>query len=168
MNDGVTDSAIPNRSTLTQMAQSLIDAQRTMTLATCNAESPWAAPVYYIFRKGAFFFFSSPESRHIRDTSFIDKASAAIYADAATWQAIRGIQMAGRIERIAAGVNALMILKAYMSKFPLTKNLLPNEKTIDLDSFTANFRVQLFGFKPDTVLYQDNSIKFGFRKEITL
>ena len=47
-------------------ALELIGDQSTLTLATADASGPWSAPVYFVFIDGRFYFFSSPESRHIQ------------------------------------------------------------------------------------------------------
>ena len=56
---------MPTKRELTAMARQLIAEQNTLTLATAQNETAWAAPVYYVFVKSTFYFLSSPDSRHI-------------------------------------------------------------------------------------------------------
>ena len=63
---------------ITRLALALACEQNTMTLATACDNSAWAAPVYYVFDKTAFFFFSDPDSRHIREALAGGQAAAAI------------------------------------------------------------------------------------------
>ena len=57
----------PNGRELTEMARQLVAEQNTLTLATAENDTAWAAPVYYVFVKSTFYFLSSPDSRHITE-----------------------------------------------------------------------------------------------------
>ena len=43
---------------IAERAAELINRQNTMTLATSCGKSAWAAPVYYVYHSGLFYFFS--------------------------------------------------------------------------------------------------------------
>ena len=64
---------------LQRLARELIDAQSTMALATARNDAAWAAPVYYVFYSGGFYFFSAPDSRHILEAADSGHAAATIY-----------------------------------------------------------------------------------------
>ncbi|MBT3259437.1 MAG: hypothetical protein HN366_23730, partial [Deltaproteobacteria bacterium] len=81
----------PDQKELKALAMGLIDEQSTVTLATCRENVAWAAPVYYVFLKSAFYFFSDPASRHIVEALESGQASGAIHGSASGWQEIRGI-----------------------------------------------------------------------------
>jgi len=153
---------------LRELARGLIDAQSTMALATASAHQAWAAPVYYVFYKGAFYFFSDPQSRHIREALESQQASATIYPYADTWQGIRGIQMSGRIRSVGPGIAGFQAVRAYIAKFPFTKEFFEPGQALDLDGFAKRFRVRLYRLKPAFVYYMDNQIKFGFREKVDL
>lgn len=139
-----------------------------MTLATTLDNVPWAAPVYYVFHQNAFYFFSSPQSRHIRQASANDAVSAAIHPVADTWQGIRGIQMSGRIRNIRPGITDIPPVRAYLKKFPFTQEFFEPGQALDLAGFAERFKVKFYRFEPDTVFYLDNRIRFGFRAEVTI
>jgi hypothetical protein len=162
------ESQNPTDQDLSMLAEKLIREQNTMTLATANRNSAWAAPVYYAYFKTCFYFFSDPTSRHIQESLMSGQASAAIYAAASTWQGIRGIQMSGKIENISAGLMAVEALRAYLKKFPFTKNFFSPGKNLDLSAFSRRFKVKLYRFNPDLIYYLDNGIRFGFRERVTL
>jgi len=86
-----------------EAALALIQDQSTLTLATAGEAGPWSAPVYYVCLDGRFYFFSSPESCHIRQAMASGGAAASLFHQAVSWQAIRGIQMTGTLERIESG-----------------------------------------------------------------
>ncbi|MGC8491374.1 MAG: pyridoxamine 5'-phosphate oxidase family protein [Syntrophobacteraceae bacterium] len=150
------------------LALRLLEEEHTLTLATAGALGPWAAPVYYIFLEGAFYFFSSPASRHIEEALDGGRASAAISAHAFSWQEIRGLQMSGAVTAVPVGPGALRAIRAYLEKFPFTREFFKPSDLLDLNAFTTRFRVKLYRFEPDLVYYLDNSIRFGFREKVTL
>ncbi|BBO84352.1 hypothetical protein DSCO28_49180 [Desulfosarcina ovata subsp. sediminis] len=149
-------------------ALELIDQQSTMTLATSANNRAWAAPVYYVRQKAAFYFFSKPESQHVQEALANDSVAAAIYPYAETWQGIRGIQMSGQVSPVRPGFRALQAVRAYIGKFPFTSDFFEDGQVLDLVGFSKRFRVKLYCFTPQCVYYLDNSVQFGFRSEIDL
>jgi uncharacterized protein YhbP (UPF0306 family) len=158
----------PNEHELTKRAIDLIDEQSTMTLATAQKNTTWAVPVYYVFQDGAFYFFSNPQSLHIRQAATNDAVSAAIHACADTWQGIQGIQMSGNIRSVHPGITDIPLIKAYLKKFPFTKELFEPGQVLDLAGFAERFKVKFYRFEPDMIFYLDNRIRFGFRTEVKL
>jgi len=159
---------IPEDQELQRLAETLIRKQTTMTLATAQGNVAWAAPIYYVYLRSCFYFFSEQDSRHIQDSLASDQASSAIFADASTWQEIRGIQMSGTIETVSAGLEALEVIRAYLKKFSFTKEFFSPGQKLDLAAFAKRFRVRLYKFKPAAMYYLDNGIEFGFRKKIVI
>jgi uncharacterized protein len=153
---------------LKTLATDLIDSQSTMTLATAAGDRAWAAPVYYVFFEAAFYFFSVPESRHIEEASASMQAAAAIHPSVASWKDIRGIQMSGSIRRVRPGLKALNAVRAYVDKYPFTKEFFDPGLELDLAGFGRRFRVRLYRFDPALVYYLDNGIRFGFREIVEL
>ena len=158
----------PTEQDLKNLAEGLIKAQSTMTLATARENIPWVAPVYYVYLKYYFYFFSDPTSRHIQESLAGNQASSAIYAPASTWKEIRGIQMSGSVENISPGLEAIEAVRVYLKKFAFTKDFFTPGQSLDLSTFTSRFRVKLYRFKPSLIYYMDNSIRFGFREEVCL
>jgi len=158
----------PNNRELKSMAEELIRKQSTLTLATAKGNRAWAAPVYYVFFKSAFYFFSDPKSRHIQEALEAGNASAAIYPSVFAWRDIRGMQMSGKIIKVSSGLEAIRAIRHYIRKFPFTKEFFGESETMDLDSFGNHFHVRLYKFTPNMAYYLDNRIHFGFRTEINL
>ncbi|MFH1349896.1 MAG: pyridoxamine 5'-phosphate oxidase family protein [Pseudomonadota bacterium] len=162
------ESQTPSGQELCKLAEKLINEQSTMTLATAKENMAWAAPVYYVYLRSCFYFFSDPTSRHIVESLASDQASAAIYPTASTWQEIRGIQMSGRIEVVRASLVVAEAIMAYLRKFPFTKDFFETGEDMDFTAFVKRFKVKLYRFNPDLVYYLDNGIRFGFREEVIL
>jgi uncharacterized protein YhbP (UPF0306 family) len=149
-------------------AVDLINRLTTMTLATSDGESAWAAPVYYVYDRRAFYFFSDPESRHIHEGLTTGQSSAAIHAPSREWRDICGVQMSGKIERIPLGREAASAFGAYLKKYPFCKEFFTPGSTMSLETFTGRFKAKLYKFIPRQVYYQDNCIKFGHRELVDL
>ena len=158
---------IPKEEELTALAGHLAAEQTTMTLATARGNDAWAAPVYYVFFKSAFYFLSTPESRHIKEALENDRASSAVHASGSTWQDIRGLQMSGSIHPVEGRLEAFQVLRAYLKRFPFTKDFFKKNTSVDLESFWERFGVKLYQFKPTLVYYLDNRIRFAFREKVT-
>jgi uncharacterized protein YhbP (UPF0306 family) len=153
---------------LMRLTVDLIDEQSTMTLATAKGDVAWSAPIYYVFFKSCFYFFSDPTSRHIQESLASGQASCSIYANASTWQGIRGIQMSGQIETVPARLGTIEVIRAYLKKFPFTKDFFKPGQAMNLEAFAKRFKVKLYRFKPSLVYYLDNGIRFGFREKVLL
>ena len=158
----------PTNRELTAMARQLVAEQNTLTLATAEGDTAWAAPVYYVFLKSTFYFLSGPNSRHITEALRNGQASGAVHAAASTWKEIKGLQMTGRIRAIKPGLEAVQVLRAYLKKYPFTTDFFKENVTLDLDTFAERFGVKLYGFIPSLVYYLDNQIRFAFREKVTL
>lgn len=158
----------PSAAELKDRAMGLIENQNTMTLATALKGQSWAAPVYYANLHFTFYFFSDPESRHIREAMDSRQAAAAVFEPASSWRGIRGIQMSGRIQSLSPGLEAVRALRAYLKKYPFTREFFGKDQSLDLTAFLTRFRVKLYRFEPSLLYYMDNSIRFSFRAEIPL
>ncbi len=166
MSEGKPEEPSPQH--LLKMAKDLIRQQSTMTLATCRENVAWAAPVYYVFIRSGFYFFSDPASRHIIEALESGQASGAIHGNAVGWREIRGIQMTGSIATISMGLESAEAIGVYLKKFQFTKEFFSSGGALNLEAFTARFRVRLYKFNPALVYYLDNSLRFGFRERVIL
>lgn len=145
-------------------AIALIQSKRTMMLATCMDQTPWAAPVYYLYTDSDFYFFSSPDALHTHQALSGSASAAAIYADGDQLDQIEGVQMSGSVTSVKSRIEKLTVTARYLTKFPLAKTLLGDvDAAIDLSQ-----KVHLYRFTPEKVYYMDNRSGFGQRLEIDL
>jgi uncharacterized protein len=150
------------------LAGDLIAGCRALCLATAHNDGPWAAPVYYVTGPSGFYFFSSPDSRHIKEALASNRAAGSIYAESDSWENLRGLQMAGTVAAVGTGPRAAAILAAYLIRFPFVKTMAGAAGRMGPADFFNLFRVKLYIFRPETILYMDNSISFGFRQPLSL
>jgi len=144
----------------------LLASNRTMTLASAGANGPWAAPVFYAERFGAdgalrLVFVSSPASRHAVDLAFDGRVAAAVHDDAHDWQAIRGVQLAGRVR--ALGADELHeAQRLYAAKFPVIGDPAQAPEPIA----RALSHARWFVLVVERAFLTDNTVAFGKREEI--
>ena len=149
-------------------ALSLIQTESTLTLATTGDKGPWSAPVYYVFVDGLFYFFSSPESRHIQQALESGQTAASLYHQEDAWQAIRGIQMAGAVKEVRSILVSGKVIACYLKRFPFTRTFFPNDLEPALNAFSKHFRARLYVFSPTDLFYTDNRFGFGTRQGIEM
>ncbi len=165
--DGMRNSGMTEGFDLELLTRQVVESQSTLTLATAAGGEAWAAPVYYVNREAALYFFSKPDSRHVRESlAAAGQAAGSIHVPADSWRDIRGIQMSGKIEMVGPGVEAAKAVRGYLRKFPFTLEFFEGEGAKDLDSFRDRFKVRLYRFRPELVYYLDNRIRFGFREKV--
>lgn len=130
-------------------------ALSTMTLATAalNGE-PHAAAVYFVAEGLQLYFFSADDSQHSRDLQENPLAAVAIYPEVWEWQAIRGLQMRGRVDLVSQGEEWQRAWEAYRSKFPFVQHL---------KAVVA--RNQLYRFQPSWLRWIDNRLGLGHKQE---
>jgi len=105
---------------------SLLNSVCAMTLATSVDGRPWAADVYFAATGYEFVFFSSLASRHSLNLVANPFCAATMHPSAASWQEIKGLQMAGTAEFVT-GVEATMhAFSVYFAKFPFARDLMSN------------------------------------------
>ena len=149
-----------------EAALDLIQAGSTLTLATADESGPWSAPVYYIYLDSRYYFFSSPQSRHILQTMESGEAAASLFHQADSWQAIRGIQMKGTVNRVHSIGLSIKAIALYLKRFPFTREFFADDQNPDLDAFFSRFKARLYAFTPTEVYYIDNRFGFGARQRI--
>ncbi|MEJ2039962.1 MAG: pyridoxamine 5'-phosphate oxidase family protein [Desulfosarcinaceae bacterium] len=138
----------------------MISGQRTLILATYGDHMPWAAPVYYVFHQGGFYFFSSPRARHIRHGIDQGLCAGAIFADSDQWEGIRGLQMTGRMEEVRSLASMAVMTARFVFKFPFSKKFLSGG---DVSVPDLGDRVRCYVFTPLEAFIVNNRQTFGQR-----
>lgn len=147
-----------------QNPETLVQNLKVMTLATSSDQGSWSVPLYYVYKNRRFYFFSSPDSRHVRDALQPNAVcGASLFADAPAIDRLRGIQMQGVVESVSMTPESLGAAGVYVKKFGIQVgggNVL---------SFIKDrFRAKLYCFVARESYYMDNSAGFGSRKSVSL
>ena len=139
-------------------------SQKIMTLAVIWQGGAWSSPVYYLYRQKAFYFFSSPDARHIRGSQQMDgRAGASIFEDALCFDEIKGIQMNGCIEAVKVNRKGLAAAAAYLKRFAISHG-----KVDALTYIKQRYRASFYRFLPRGLIYMDNQVAMGFKKELQI
>jgi uncharacterized protein YhbP (UPF0306 family) len=150
------------------LVQALIAECRTMVLATCAEQAPWAAPVYYVYHAPGFYFFSSPRARHIQQGLSDRLAAAAIFADSTQWEDIQGIQMAGGLQEVSRLSEQAGAVGRFLWKFPFARPFLQGGSQEAGGPPKLGDKVRLYRFVPHEIYLTNNRVGFGQRSPVTL
>lgn len=149
-------------------AMALIRTRRTMVLATGAAGDPWAAPVYYVYSTPGFYFFSSPNARHIEQALAAGTAAAAIFHDSDRWEEIQGVQMRGAVKAVRKRSEQLKAGARFLVKFPFAKTFLQTGGQAPNGPPKIGDKVRLYVFIPRAAYYVNNQLGFGRRVALEL
>ncbi len=136
-----------------------------MTLATHDADGPWAAAVFYAdygdgdddFR---FVFLSSPTTRHAQAIAQHPRVAATIQRDYDEWPQIRGMQIEGDA-RVLAGDDETRARAAYAARFPSVGNVARAPAVI----VRALAKVRWYELVARRLRLIDNTLGFGHSDE---
>lgn len=138
----------------------VLEVLETTTLALGTAGpggTPFGTPVFFAAdRDLALVFFSDPDTLHVQHLVGRPDASATIYPATGDWMEIRGLQVAGTVERILPGDGWERAWAAYVAKFPFVAELRP---IVDAS--------WLLALRPTWIRLIDNRRGFGFKCEWT-
>jgi uncharacterized protein YhbP (UPF0306 family) len=124
--------------------------------------------VYFAHRGSRFYFFSSPDSRHILEFRIRPEAAAAVTIDHPDWRLIQGVQMQGRVEAVRGAAEKFSALKAYLKKFPFVKSFVREQAAAGHLTIGRLLGESLFVFIATEVYRLDNSCGFGHRIRVNL
>ena len=148
---------------LSERVQQYLRQHHVMTLASHGDEGVWAAAVFYANDGFAFYFLSSPSSRHCRNLTRDSRVSAAVHEDYSDWRKIKGVQLEG-IASVLAGEGEIHARRVYGEKFPVVGMLEQAPAAI----VKALAKVRWYKLIPQRLYFIDNAEGFGHRDEIDL
>jgi uncharacterized protein YhbP (UPF0306 family) len=131
-------------------------ATTTLTLGTAGPVGrPFGTPVFFAADPDlGLVFFSDPDTLHVQHVIGRPEASATIYPEIEDFMEIRGLQVAGTVERILPGDDWERAWGAYAAKFPFVAGLRP---IVDA--------AWLMVLRPTWIRLIDNRRGFGFKAE---
>jgi uncharacterized protein YhbP (UPF0306 family) len=135
-----------------------LESQSTLALATLDAAGhPQIAPLFYVSDEALnLYWLSSSTSRHSVNLTANEHVAATIYPDVWKWTDIRGLQIEGQAQAVTDDELRTYMLNAYRQKFTL-----PAEFELIITNST------LYVLTPTWIRWLDNSVKFGYKAEIT-
>jgi hypothetical protein len=141
-----------------------LENHNTMTLATCSADFPWAATVFYASDGLSLYFFSAPESRHCQNLAANARVAVTIQEDYKDWRQIKGVQLEGKVTMVETGLGKAKALAVYASKYPGVIKLFTDPSSGVFHR--AFLKVKFYCVIPEKVFFIDNAQGFGKRQEL--
>ncbi|MSP41195.1 MAG: pyridoxamine 5'-phosphate oxidase [Deltaproteobacteria bacterium] len=151
---------------LKQQVLDYLKGHRTMTLATCAGEIPWAATVFFASDDLRLYFFSAPESRHGQNLTANSRVAVTIQEDYQDWRAIKGIQLEGHVELVDSLLEKAKAIAIYAGKYPDVIKLFTDPSSGIFHK--AFLKVKFYCVTPEKLFFIDNAQGFGKRQELTL
>ncbi|GIT37989.1 MAG: hypothetical protein Ct9H300mP6_18570 [Gammaproteobacteria bacterium] len=108
--------------------QEFLNNHNTVSIASKNNESVWAATVFYIAdTEMNLYFLSSDKTQHIGNIQTDENVAITVYKDVEDWQSIQGLQGSGQVSEVASS-DRDKILADYIKKYVFLDDLLQNPK----------------------------------------
>jgi hypothetical protein len=133
-------------------------AHHVMTLATQDADGPWATAVFYARDGDDLIFLSSPASRHVRHLALDARCAATIHSEVTDWRSIQGVQLEGRADELPGGERA-HAMRIYEEKFPFVRQAAAAPAIVQ-----ALARVRWYRLRIARLYFLDNAQGFGQRQ----
>lgn len=156
------------RDELEHIITDYMDGFTTMTMACSSGDKPWAAAVYYARMGFDLVFFSSPSSRHSTALADNPEAAATIQGDYKGWKEIKGLQMEGRVERVGSAAGRAKALAIFLRRHAFVSEFFSDPLSIGAEVSGKMSRVNLYIFRPRTILYLNNEAGFGKRWKLEI
>lgn len=125
---------------------SFIGRHHVLTLATQHWGQPWCANMFYAWSDAGYFVFTSDEAtRHIDEAKSDDRVAASIVLETKVVGRLQGLQVEGRLMRVAGSPEESRARASYLRKFP----------------FAAVADLNLWILAPTLMKFTDNTLGFG-------
>jgi len=141
-----------------------VESHNTMTLATSQGDSPWAATVFYASDGLRLYFFSAPDSRHCQNLAVNPRVAVTIQEDYHDWRRIKGIQLDGRVVTVDSVIEKGKAMTVYARKYPDVVKIFSDPESGAL--YKAFLKVKFYRVVAERVYYIDNEQGFGKRQEL--
>lgn len=156
-------SALPVR----DRVRRLLAQHTTLVLATASEDGvPWACALFYALDEDGLspLVVSSPGSRHAANLAARPSAAAAVNAQHDEWRTVEGVQLEGRVERLAGDERAAA-LDRYVTRFTWLGDLDtgdPSERRIGERLAAAD----IYRMRPERLVLVENTRGFGVREVV--
>lgn len=147
-------------SSLQQEALAYLENHTVITLATYGPYGLWAAALFYANDMFDIYFLSAGHTRHAMNIETNKRISGTIQENYHDWQSIKGIQLEGSVEKLAAD-DMRKAINVYALKYPL---IAADNEPVK----TALSDIDWYRLTPERLYLIDNSKGFGHRDEIDL
>ena len=138
-----------------------------MTLATVGPDgAPAAAAVFYAHDDALnLYFLTEARTQHGQNMLASPLVAATVQADGQDWRAIRGVQVRGTANLVAAGELA-HAAAGYGRKYAFVATLLAGSGGPGVLAGPLS-KARFWVLRPSWFRMTDNTVRFGFKEELT-
>jgi uncharacterized protein YhbP (UPF0306 family) len=149
---------------LARQISALLDVHHVMSLATRGPGGPHAANLFYARRAFVLFWVSDPASRHSVELAADARVAATIATDYSDFPSIKGLQVAGRAERIA-DQDARSDARRHLEQ---RYSFLQAAAQAPAELHAAYERADFYRLIPHRIVLIDNTRGLGFKQTLEL
>lgn len=150
--------------TLTARIHAFLDAHHVMTLATSADGVPHAASLFYAREDFTLYWTSDPTTRHSREIENEHRVTATIAPDYTDFRLIRGLQIAGRAQRIDVDADLLRARSVMEGRYSFLRDLAQGPEALR----AAYARAGFYALYPARITLIDNTRGFGSKETLEL
>lgn len=143
---------------LRKEALTYLENHTVISLATYGPYGLWSAALFYANDMFDIYFLSAGHTRHALNIESNKRVSGTIQENYQDWESIKGIQLEGLVEKLAAD-DLRKAISVYTMKYPLIAD---NKEPVK----AALSNIDWYRLTPDRLYLIDNSKGFGHRDEI--
>ncbi len=147
---------------LERQVVAFLSAHHVMSLATLGPDGPHAANLFYALDGLALVWVSDPVTRHSLHVEADPRVAATIAPDYTDFAAIRGVQIAGTAQRIAADAVRARYLALMEARYPFLRQVAAGPPKLR----EAYARTGVYRLQPRRMTLIDNSKGFGHKETL--
>lgn len=150
--------------TLAARIEAFLDAHHVMTLATGAGGVPHAASLMYAREGFTLYWTSDPATRHSRELESDNRVAATIAPDYTDFRVIRGLQIAGRAERLTGATDVARTRVLMEKRYVFLAELARGPEALRAAYAKADF----YALHPARITLIDNTRGFGSKETLEL
>lgn len=105
---------------LAERVRNVILTNRYLTMATCDGNTAWIAPLaYYVEPNYSFVYYSSKQARHTHHLEKNPIVACSIYDSSLPSDDVDGIQFSGKVTQVDFGELVHIVPKYFIQSFPI-------------------------------------------------
>jgi uncharacterized protein YhbP (UPF0306 family) len=136
-------------------ARAFLAKHHCISLATNGPAGLWASTVFYVNRGFELYFLSGAATRHARNIEAAPQLAATINDDVEDWQAIRGVQLEGRAERVDDSRRG-EVLQMFSLRYPFPEMFWWAE-----DGTVPRAEQRIYRIRPSRLLFYNHRLSEG-------
>ena len=141
-----------------------LSAHHVLTIATSAGDAAHAASLMYAHNDFVLYWVSDPDTRHSREIEANSQVAATVAPDYTDFRAIRGLQIAGLAERLAAPREIERARILMERRYAFLRDLARGSEALRAASAKAGY----YALQPKRITLIDNTRGFGHKETLVI